>query len=174
MRLPRFINFPENPNRIGTVPPIPPAEKSALAAGLHGSCQKHGRIHSPVRDFLTGLQKKGESGVELWWDGSPLREFLYADDLADAVIFLMENTNWQEIGDFVNVGTGKDISIKNLASLMAEIIQYTGSFFWDTSKPNGTPRKLLDVSRFTALGWRAKTSLKEGIEKTYQWYCENV
>ena len=108
--------------------------------------------------------------VELWSDGSPLREFLYADDLAEAVVFLMENHNWQDLGDFVNVGTGKDISIKDLANLMAEIIGYTGDFTWDTSKPNGTPRKLLDVSRLSNLGWEASTSLKDGIEKTYNWF----
>ncbi len=112
--------------------------------------------------------------VKLWGDGSPLREFLYADDLADAVVFLMENVDWKEIGDFVNVGTGKDIKLKDLAKLMAEIIGYKGSFSWDASKPNGTPRKLLDVSRLSALGWTAKTSLREGIEKTYKWYCENL
>ncbi len=118
--------------------------------------------------------KQTEGPVKLWGDGSPLREFLYADDLADAIIFLMENTDWQDIGDFVNVGTGKDISIKDLAFLMAEIIGYKGSFSWDTSKPNGTPRKLLDVSRLSALGWMAKTSLREGIEKTYRWYSESL
>lgn len=150
---------------------------SVMPTNLYGKNDNFDLTTSHV--FPAMLRKiheaKGKGGpVELWGDGSPLREFLYADDLADAVIFLMENTNWQEIGDFVNVGTGKDIPIKNLASLMAEIIQYTGSFSWDTSKPNGTPRKLLDVSRLTALGWRAKTSLKEGIEKTYRWYCENL
>ena len=112
--------------------------------------------------------------VQLWGDGSPLREFLYADDLADAVVFLMDNADWQDTGDFVNVGTGKDISIKDLAHLMADIIGYKGSFSWDTTKPNGTPRKLLDVSRLSALGWTAKTPLKEGIAKTYRWYRENA
>jgi len=112
--------------------------------------------------------------VQLWGDGSPLREFLYADDLADAVVFLMDNADWQDTGDFVNVGTGKDISIKDLAHLMADIIGYKGSFSWDTTKPNGTPRKLLDVSRLSAFGWTAKTPLKEGIEKTYRWYRENL
>ncbi len=80
----------------------------------------------------------------------------------------------QDLGDFVNVGTGKDISIKDLAHLMAEIIGYKGGFSWDTSKPNGTPRKLLDVSRINSLGWSAKTSLWKGIGKTYNWYCENL
>ena len=112
--------------------------------------------------------------VQLWGDGSPLREFLYADDLADAVVFLMDNADWQDTGDFVNVGTGKDISIKDLAHLMADVIGYKGSFSWDTTKPNGTPRKLLDVSRLSAFGWTAKTPLKEGIEKTYRWYRENL
>ncbi len=137
-----------------------------------------GRPEKGDRRRETGEPENGdrgpEKGVELWGDGSPLREFLYADDLADAVIFLMENVDWQNIGDFVNIGTGKDISIKDLAYLLAEIIGYKGSFSWDTSKPNGTPRKLLDVSRINSLGWKAETSLKEGIEKTYRWYCENI
>ena len=126
--------------------------------------------------MLRKIHQAKQSGgpVILWGDGSPLREFLYADDLADAVIFLMENIDWQGIGDFVNIGTGKDISIKDLAYLMADIIGYNGDFSWDTSKPNGTPRKLLDVSRINKIGWKAKTSLKDGIEKTYRWYCNNM
>ena len=112
--------------------------------------------------------------VQLWGDGSPLREFLYADDLADAVVFLMDNADWQDTGDFVNVGTGKDISIKDLAHLMADIIGYKGSFSWDTTKPNGTPRKLLDVTKIKTMGWEPKISLKDGIRNTYRWYGEQI
>jgi GDP-L-fucose synthase len=111
--------------------------------------------------------------VTLWGDGSPLREFLFADDLADAAIFLMERYHAADVGELVNIGTGKDLSIKELAHRIAEIIGYRGDFHWDTSKPNGTPRKLLDVSKITALGWQAKTSLEIGIRDTYQWFVAN-
>lgn len=114
--------------------------------------------------------KSSGGPVELWGDGSPLREFLFADDLADAAIFLMENCDARELGEFVNVGTGKDISIKDLAHRMAVVLDYHGEFQWDTSKPNGTPRKLLDVSRIHSLGWHAKTSLDDGIRAAYQWF----
>lgn len=108
--------------------------------------------------------------VDLWGDGSPLREFLYADDLADAVIYLMKNKEASDIGEFVNIGTGKDLTIKNLAETIADIVGYGGETRWDTTKPNGTPRKLLDVSKLNKLGWEASTSLKDGIGKTYNWF----
>lgn len=107
--------------------------------------------------------------VTLWGDGSPRREFLYVDDLADALLFLMEKYNTGQIGEFVNVGTGNDISIKELAEFIASIIGYTGDFVWDKEKPNGIPRKLLDVTRINELGWKAKTSLENGIRTTYEW-----
>ncbi len=102
--------------------------------------------------------------VEIWGTGIPKREFLYVDDLADALVFLMNN---YEENETVNVGTGEDISIKDLAFLIKDIIGYTGELRFDTSKPDGTPRKLLDVSKIKKLGWKYTTSLKEGIEKTY-------
>jgi len=108
------------------------------------------------------------SPVILWGDGSPMREFLHSDDLADAAVFLMENKDAEDIGEFVNVGTGEDLAIKDLAELVAKIVGYTGEIIWDTSKPNGTPRKLLDVSRLTALGWKYKIKLEEGIKSTYK------
>jgi GDP-L-fucose synthase len=117
--------------------------------------------------------KQNNTTVTLWGDGSPMREFLFVEDLADAVIFLMENRSYKEIGDFVNIGTGKDISIKDLSLLIGSIIGYEGEFIWDTEKPNGTPKKLLDLSRLKSLGWEAKTSLKDGIKKTIEWYKKN-
>ncbi len=122
--------------------------------------------------FMNKLYKAKieKSNVLMWGDGSPLREFLYAPDLADAAIFLMENYDAKQIGEFVNIGTGKEISIKDLAILMAEIIGFSGNILWDPSKPNGTPRKLLDISRMKKLGWQPKTGLREGIEKTYRDY----
>jgi len=112
--------------------------------------------------------------VTLWGDGSPKREFLYSDDLAEAVVFLMEKYSYKDIGEFVNIGTGKDLTIKELALLIARVVGYEGEFRWDTGKPNGTPQKLLDVSRINALGWKAKTSLEEGLKRTYKWFLENV
>ncbi len=146
---------------------------SVMPTNLYGMNDNFDLVSSHVFPaMIRKIHEAKENGgpVALWGDGSPLREFLYADDLADAVLFLMENKDWQDLGDFVNVGTGKDISIKDLAHLMARIIGYTGDFTWDTTKPNGTPRKLLDVSKLNNLGWSAKTSLKEGIRKTYKWY----
>jgi GDP-L-fucose synthase len=108
--------------------------------------------------------------VKLWGSGKPYREFLYADDLADACVFLMENYSHREIGEFVNIGTGSDITIKGLADLVAETVGYKGRIELDSAKPDGMPRKLLDVSKIKALGWQPKTNLKEGIRKTYEWY----
>lgn len=116
--------------------------------------------------------KLAEKDVVLWGDGTPKREFLYVDDLADALVFLMEKYDYKDVGEIINIGTGIDISIKDLASLISEILDFKGTVRWDTEKPNGTPRKLLDVSKMKSLGWISKTGLREGIEKTYQWYCK--
>ncbi|MEK7700315.1 MAG: GDP-L-fucose synthase, partial [Planctomycetota bacterium] len=110
----------------------------------------------------------------LWGSGEPYREFLYVDDLADACIFLMGRYNYKEVGEFVNVGTGEDIRIKELASLIQKIVKYEGELKYDLSKPDGTPRKLLDVSRLKLLGWQSKTSLEEGIRNTYDWYLSRL
>ena len=108
--------------------------------------------------------------VKLWGSGKPYREFLYVDDLADACVFLMENYSHREIGEFVNIGTGSDITIKGLADLVAETVGFKGRIELDSTKPDGMPRKLLDVSKIKALGWQPKISLKDGIRKTYEWY----
>ena len=122
-----------------------------------------------VRKFYEA-KVNGNKYVEIWGTGKPRREFLFSDDLADAAIFLMGNYNSSEI---VNVGVGEDITISDLAFLVRDIVGYQGDVVFDTSKPDGTPRKLLDVSRLKDLGWYAKTSLKEGVSRTYQWYLEN-
>lgn len=109
---------------------------------------------------INGLQE-----VTCWGDGSPLREFLYVDDLAELCVFLMNNYSGDET---VNAGTGKEITIMELTKLVAEIVGYTGKINWDTSKPNGTPRKLLDVSKASNLGWKYKTSLRDGIKLAYE------
>jgi GDP-L-fucose synthase len=107
--------------------------------------------------------------VTLWGSGTPRREFLHVDDLADAAVFLMQEHDDPEI---LNIGTGKDIEIRELAELIREIVGYEGRIEWDTTKPDGTPRKLLDVSRIHALGWRSQTGLREGISSTYEWFCD--
>jgi GDP-L-fucose synthase len=112
----------------------------------------------------------GASEVVLWGTGTPRREFLYVDDLADACLFAMRN---HEDEQFLNVGTGEDLSIRDLAELVAQVTGFTGRVVWDSDKPDGTPRKLLDVSRLQALGWQAKTNLPEGVRLTYQWFLEH-
>ncbi|HVF09482.1 MAG TPA: GDP-L-fucose synthase, partial [Abditibacteriaceae bacterium] len=109
--------------------------------------------------------------VEIWGSGRPLREFLYSDDLAEACLFLMES--FSEPGP-INVGTGEDISIKDLALLIKDVVGFEGDLAFDAGKPDGTPRKLMDVSRINRVGWRAKISLREGIEKTYLWYRQHA
>lgn len=113
---------------------------------------------------------KNRSEVTVWGTGEPKREFLYVDDLADACLFLMENYRGDEI---VNIGMGEDITIRDLARCIGHVVGFEGRLAFDTSKPDGTPRKLLDVSKINALGWKAKTGLKEGIAKTYRWYLEH-
>jgi GDP-L-fucose synthase len=114
------------------------------------------------------------SFVNLWGTGNPCREFLYVDDLADACVYLMEKYEYQDIGEFINIGTGRDLTINELAKLIRDIVGYEGKIEWDSSKPDGTPRKLLDVSLMKGLGWQAQTGLKEGIKKSYKWYIENI
>lgn len=112
--------------------------------------------------------------LKLWGTGTSRREFLYVDDLADAVVFLMNNYNATDIGEFVNIGTGKDITIKELAEIVKEIVGFKGEIEWDTSKPDGTPQKLLNVERIHKLGWKAKISLKDGIIADYKEYADEI
>lgn len=112
----------------------------------------------------------GAKSVTCWGTGSPLREFLYVDDLADACVYLMNTYSGNET---VNLGTGKELTIKELTELVAEVIGYDGEILWDTSKPDGTPRKLLDVSKLESLGWKYKTELKDGIKLSYEDFLNN-
>lgn len=123
-----------------------------------------------IRKFHEAKLNNAQS-VELWGTGAPYREFLFVDELADACYFLMQNYNEPEI---INIGTGEDITIKELADLIRSIVKFDGEIIWDTTKPDGTPRKLLDVSILNSLGWKSCLSLKEGIEKTYKWYLGTV
>jgi GDP-L-fucose synthase len=109
--------------------------------------------------------------VTLWGSGTPMREFLYVDDLANACVHLMQT--YDHNNEIVNIGTGEDVTIKELAETVAAIVGYTGKLEWDTTKPDGTPRKLLDVSRLHSLGFKHQVSLADGIKKTYQWYQES-
>ena len=115
-----------------------------------------------------------EPEVVVWGTGKPLREFMHVDDMADACVFLMENFNADEIGEFVNIGVGKDITIGELAELIKEIVGFKGEIRRDLSKPDGTPQKLLDITKLSSLGWKAKISLKDGIEQTYEWYQSQI
>jgi len=143
---------------------------SAMPTNLYGINDNYDLESSHVLPaMIRKFHEAKENGTEvkLWGDGSPFREFLYADDLADAVVFLMENRTSEELGEFVNVGTGKDCSIKDLASTISDIIGFNGNISWDITKPNGTPRKLLDVSRMNELGWHSRVTLSVGIQKAY-------
>ncbi|HQJ09147.1 MAG TPA: GDP-L-fucose synthase [Deltaproteobacteria bacterium] len=108
--------------------------------------------------------------VTLWGTGTPLREFLYVEDLADACVHVMQNFHAKEIGEFVNIGAGRDLPIKDLAELVAGIVGYEGEIRWDSTKPDGMAKKLLDVSRINGMGWKACTTLSQGIKQTYDWY----
>lgn len=147
---------------------------SAMPTNLYGINDNFDLANSHVLPAL--LRKTHEAkinqanAVEVWGTGSALREFLYVDDLADALVFLMNHYNDIE---FVNVGTGQEVSIKDLALLIKSVIGYEGELTFDASKPDGTPRKLLDTSRLNAAGWQPKISLQKGLELTYQWLLEN-
>lgn len=113
---------------------------------------------------------KNAPGVTMWGTGNARREFLHVDDLANASLFLMENYNDSAI---INIGTGEDVSIKELAEKVREVVDYQGKIVWDSTKPDGTPRKLLNVNRIRALGWKHKISLEKGAAATYEWFKEN-
>ena len=114
---------------------------------------------------------KNEKKVMVWGSGKPKREFLHTDDLAEACFFLMKNYNSFEI---INAGTGEDITIKDLAEKIKKIVGYEGKIAWDKTKPDGTPRKLLDVSKINKIGWKSKIGLEDGIKMTYEWYLNNI
>ncbi len=133
-------------------------------------------IPALIRKFHEA-KESGANTVEIWGSGKPLREFMYVDDLASAVVFVLENVEADDIYGLgisqLNVGTGKDISIKETAEMIGDIVGFTGEIVHDTEKPDGTPRKLLDVSRLADLGWRYTTELREGLESTYKWYLDH-
>jgi GDP-L-fucose synthase len=151
---------------------------SAMPTNLYGPGDNYDLKNSHVLPALIRrmheAKVQGAKEVVVWGSGAPKREFLYSNDLADACVFLMERCNATDIGEFINIGAGKEITIRELAELIAEIVGFRGKFVFDSSKPDGTPRKLLDVSHFQALGWQAKTGFREGIAKAYADYLKNV
>lgn len=147
---------------------------SAMPTNLYGY---NDNFNLQTSHVLPALMKKfhdakiyNQKDVTVWGTGTPLREFLFVEDLADALIFLMNNYN-EDI--HINVGMGRDISIKDLAYLIRDIVGFKGDIVFDSTKPDGTPRKLLDVSKLEKAGWKAKTSLEDGIKATYQWFLDN-
>lgn len=147
---------------------------SVMPTNLYGPNDNYHPEHSHVLPALIRrfheAKEAGALSVTCWGDGSPLREFLYVDDLANLCVYLMNHYSGDET---VNAGSGKEISIRELAELVARVVGYDGEILWDTSKPNGTPRKLLDVSKATALGWRYKTELAEGLRFAYEDFLNN-
>lgn len=133
----------------------------AMIRKFHDACQS--TVDSPD-------SYREQSTVTLWGSGTPMREFLYVEDLAEAVVFALKN---QFQDNLYNVGTGEDLTIRELAELIQKIVGHRGDIIWDSSKPDGTPRKLMDVSKMTEAGWKAKTSLEEGIRKTYEWFLQH-
>ncbi len=156
---------------------------SAMPTNLYGPFDNFNLETSHVLPALirkfheAKIQFKNNNVVTLWGSGQPKREFLYVEDLAEAIRFLLENIEAHDLYESgisqLNIGTGEDLTINELSNLISEIIDFKGSIEYDKSKPDGTPRKLMDVSRIHKLGWHHSTSLKEGIEKTYKWYLEN-
>ncbi len=142
---------------------------SVMPTNLYGTNDNYDLVNSHVLPAMIRkfheAKEKGASEMTLWGTGSPMREFLHADDLAEACLFLMENYNESEL---VNIGTGEDVTIENLAALVKQIIGFQGEIIWDTSKPDGTPRKLMDVSKLHGFGWHHKIALEDGIKLAYQ------
>ena len=147
---------------------------SVMPAGLYGPNDNYHPEHSHVLPALIRrfheAKLEGKESVTCWGDGTPLREFLYVDDLANLCVFLMNNYSGNET---VNAGSGKELTIKELTELVAKVVGYTGKIEWDPTKPNGTPRKLLDVSKAKKLGWTCKTELEDGIRLAYEDFLNN-
>lgn len=155
---------------------------SAMPTNLYGpndnfDLQTSHVLPALIRKFHEAKSNASKT-VTMWGSGKPKREFLYVEDLAEAITFLLENINAKDLYENeisqINVGTGEDLTISDLADLIAEVVGFNGEIVHDSSKPDGTPRKLMDVSRINKLGWKAKTKLKDGITQTYNWYLKNI
>jgi GDP-L-fucose synthase len=148
---------------------------SLMPTNLYGS---HDNFDLQTSHVLPAMIRKfheaklnENSPVTLWGSGIPMREFLYVDDMAEAVVFALEN---QLSSNLYNIGTGKDVTIEELAETIQRVIGHQGQIIWDASKPDGTPRKLMDVSKMKAMGWQYSTELEDGVKNTYQWFLENI
>jgi GDP-L-fucose synthase len=148
---------------------------AAMPTNLYGPGDNFDLLQSHVVAALTAKMHRAKVGgadtVEIWGSGTPRREFLHVDDLADALVFLMQHYSAEP---HINVGTGREIAISDFATLVAEIVGFRGSFVYRTDRPDGAPRKLLEVSRLAALGWTAPTSLRDGLKSSYAWFLEHV
>jgi GDP-L-fucose synthase len=144
---------------------------SLMPSNLYGPNDNYHPDNGHVIPSLIHKLHNQNDKVVCWGDGSPRREFLYVDDLAEACIFAADNYSNAEL---INVGSGEDISIKELVKLLVEIIEYKGEISWDNTKPNGTPKRPLDYSKIQSLGWQPKYSLREGLKKSYEWYRNNI
>jgi len=148
---------------------------SAMPTNLFGPGDNYdlqqGHVAAAMQAKVHKAKETNAPNVEIWGSGRPRREFLYVDDLADALIFMMKHYSDEP---HLNVGTGVDISIRELAELVARVANYTGGFVYDASKPDGMPRKVMNVDKLKALGWQAKTSLEEGFRASYEWYVQNI
>jgi GDP-L-fucose synthase len=153
---------------------------SAMPTNLYGP---NDNFNLETSHVLPALMRKfheakvqGKDSVTIWGTGNPLREFMYVEDLAKAIVFMMENIEAKELYEngitHLNVGSGKDITIADLAKLISEIVGFNGKIEYDSTKPDGTPRKLMDVTRINSLGWKYKTELSDGVKKTYNWFLE--
>jgi GDP-L-fucose synthase len=148
---------------------------SAMPTNLFGPGDRYdleqGHVVAALIMKIEAAKRAGKDAVELWGTGTPRREFLYVDDMADALVFLMRNYSGE---DHVNVGTGADITILELAQMIARVAGWSGRFSLDPSKPDGTPRKVMDVSRLSTMGWSATTPIEDGMARAYQWYVERL
>ena len=145
---------------------------SLMPSNLYGPGDNfHPENGHVIPAMMTKFNNSNGKNVTFWGDGTPMREFLYSDDLADACLFAMDHF---ENAELINVGSGENISIENLARVIAGVVGYHGDIEWDTSRPNGTPNRPLDYSKMTELGWEPKHSLHQGLKKTYQWFIENT
>ena len=158
--------------------------RSVMPTNLYGI---NDNFHSENSHVIPGLMRRfhnakvnNQEEVKVWGSGNAMREFLYVDDMAEASLFVLEldkkiyDANTKPMLSHINIGTGKDITIKELANLIKEVVGFKGRLFFDTSMPDGTPKKLIDVSRISKMGWNYKTELKEGLQKTYEWFLKNV
>ena len=144
---------------------------SLMPSNLYGIGDNfHPKNGHVIPSMMKKFNDSNGKSVTFWGDGTPMREFLYADDLADACLFAMDHF---ENAELINVGSGENVTIQNLAETIAGIVGYTGNIEWDTTRPNGTPNRPLDYSKMTELGWKPNHNLHKGLKKTYQWFIEN-